>query len=85
MTGLTTKIGAYDGASRTVEVTFTSGDITHDRRVNAVLNEDGSYDKAGTKARVEEVAAGVAHKIAVGAITAPVIEPEEGAAASPSS
>lgn len=65
------KIGAFVAATRTVPVTFTSGAITHKRSVNAVLKEDGSYDKAGTLARVEEVALGVAHKIAIGVISAP--------------
>lgn len=69
MPELTTKIGAFNKDSRTVPVTFTSGDIVHSRDVNAVLKEDGSYDRAATKARVEEVARGVAHKIGVGVIT----------------
>lgn len=75
MTDLTTKIGAYDKDKRTVSVTFTSGEIIHTRDVNAVLKDDGSYDKAGTRDRVAEVARGVAHKIGLGVITMP--EPEE--------
>ncbi|WP_176597341.1 hypothetical protein [Sphingobium sp. 15-1] len=76
MTELTTKIGAFDSESRSVPVTFTSGDIKHERRVNAVLKDDGSYDKAATKERVAEVARGVAHKIGLGVITMPPPEPE---------
>ena len=71
MTDLTTKIGAFDAETRTVSVTFTSGDIKHERRVNAVLKDDGTYDRAGTKERVAEVARGVAHKIGLGVITIP--------------
>ena len=76
MSELTTKIGPYDKGSRTVPVTFTSGEIRHERTVNAVLKSDGSYDKTGTKARVEEVAQGVAHKIKLGVITNPPPEPQ---------
>lgn len=52
----------------TVMVTFTDGTITHERSVNAVYT-DGSYDAEATETRVGEVALGVEHKIAVGAIT----------------
>ena len=76
MTELTTKIGAFDAETRSVPVTFTSGDIKHERRVNAVLKGDGSYDRAATKERVAEVALGVAHKIGLGVITVPPPEPE---------
>lgn len=76
MTELATKIGAFNADTRTVLVTFTTGDIVHKRDVNAVLKGDGTYDKAATKARVEEVARGVAHKIEAGAITAPQPEAE---------
>lgn len=69
-------IGKFDTESRSVPVTFTSGDIVHKRSVNAVLKDDGSYDKAATKARVEEVARGVEHKIAAGVITVPAPESE---------
>lgn len=71
-----TTIGTYNPASKSVSVTFTEGDVRHERTVNAVLKEDGSYDRAATKARVAEVAMGVAVKISVGAIGAlPVIDP----------
>jgi len=59
-----------------VPVTFTSGDIKHERRVNAVLKNDGSYDRAATKERVAEVALGVAQKIGLGVITVPPPEVE---------
>jgi hypothetical protein len=68
-------IGKYDLASRSVPVTFTgegpAGDVTHSRRVNAVLTAAGRYDRKATAARVEEVARGVAAKIAAGVITNP--------------
>lgn len=70
------RIGKLDADTRTVPVTFTSGDIKHERTVNAVLKDDGSYDKAGTKARVDEVAQGVEHKIKLGVITNPPPAPE---------
>lgn len=49
MSELTTKIGPFNAETRTVSVTFTSGDIVYKREVNAVLEEDGSYDRKGTK------------------------------------
>lgn len=83
MTDLTIKIGAFDSESRSVPVTFTGGDIKHERRVNAALKDDGTYDKAATKTRVEEVARGVAHKIGLGVITIPQPEPEQPIGAEP--
>lgn len=83
MTELTTKIGSFNADTRTVPVTFTAGDIEHKRDVNAVLKEDGTYDRAGTKARVEEVARGVAHKIGLGVIAVPLPEPEPPVGAEP--
>ena len=82
MSELSFKIGAFNAETRAVPVTFTSGEIVHKRDVNAVLKADGSYDKAATKARVEEVAMGVAHKITAGVITKPEPEPAEVATAS---
>ena len=64
------EIGKYDRTARTVPVTFTSGEIVHQRDVNAVLTAGGKYDAEATAARVDEVALGVAHKIDIGAITA---------------
>lgn len=79
MNQLTTKIGPFNADTRTVPVAFTSGVIVHKRDVNAVLKDDGSYDKAATKARVDEVAQGVAHKIAAGVINKPKAAPETAA------
>lgn len=77
-TDLETVIGDYDPATRVVEVTFTQGAIVHKRAVNACLNEAGEYDAGATATRVEEVARGVAHKIALGVITAaPPVEPAD--------
>ena len=61
-------IGKFDAATKTVPVVFVECEVTHRRAVNAVI-KDGGYDKAATRARVEEVAAGVAHKIAIGVIS----------------
>lgn len=74
MSDLKIKIGAFDANTRSVPVTFTSGDIKHMRSVNAVLTDNGAYDKAAMKARVDEVARGVAHKIGLGVLTVPVVE-----------
>lgn len=68
-TDLQFEIGPYDPANRTVEVTFTQGEIVHKRSVNACHDAAGDYDAAATEARVGEVARGVAHKIALGVIT----------------
>lgn len=78
MNELTTKIGAYNADTKQVPVTFTSGDILHEREVNAVLKASGAYDKAATAARVAEVATGVAVKIGLGVIKVapPVVEPD---------
>lgn len=70
MTKIQTKIGRFDAETSSVPVTFTSGAIRHERSVNAVLDARGKYDAAATEQRVAEVANGVAHKIAVGAIGA---------------
>ena len=81
MTDITTKIGTFNADTRSVPVTFTCGEIVHKRDVNAVLKDDGSYDKAATKTRVEDVARGVAHKIDAGVIALPPAEPAEADAA----
>ena len=75
---ITTTYDAPTGDETTVEVTFTSDSpsLTHVREVNAVFTS-GSYDADATAVRVAEVALGVANKIAVGAIVAPVEESEE--------
>lgn len=62
-----------------IEVTFTSDNpaLTHVRGVNAVFEGD-VYSAPLTEARVAEVGAGVENKIAVGVITPPAEESEEG-------
>jgi len=81
MTDVTAKIGKFDPDNRSVLVTFTNGEIVHTRNVNAVLKANGSYDKAATKDRVDDVARGVAHKIALGLIiNPPPAEPDAPAA-----
>lgn len=79
MQKISATIGKFDAKAGTVPVTFTDGKIVHTRTVNAVINQYGGYDRKATKARVEEVAQGVAAKIAVGAITNALIvtAPEE--------
>ena len=59
---------APEGESKTIDVSFTDGEITHNRQVNAVFT-DGVYDADATETRVAEVSKGVEHKIAVGVIT----------------
>lgn len=61
-------IGRFDPATSTVPVTFEADGVVHSRRVNAVLDVAGKYDRAATAVRVDEVALGVAAKIACGAL-----------------
>lgn len=72
-------IGKFDRSSNTVSVTFEHKGVRHTRSVNACLNARGRYDESATSLRVDDVAAGVAHKIEIGAITNPP-QPEAGAA-----
>ena len=55
-----------------VEVNFTDDQYTpdkvHTRMVNVCFDSDGAYDNTATLARVEEVMAGVEHKMALGVI-----------------
>lgn len=67
-----TTIGKFDAETGTVPVRFVHQGVTHSRPVNAVLDENGQYDKAATALRVGEVAIGVGHKIALGVIGNPV-------------
>lgn len=69
------KIGKFDPKTGTVPVTFTAGDIVHQRAVNACLTAAGKHDRQATLARIADVARGVAVKIAAGAITMPVAPP----------
>lgn len=61
-------IGTHDRKTRTVRVTFEHDGVTHTRAVNACYTERDRYDRAATEARVADVGAGVAAKIAAGAI-----------------
>lgn len=70
-------IGKFDAETRTVPVTFVHDGVTHSRAVNACLTDQGAYDQEATKARVDEVALGVEHKIALGVITNPPSDTEE--------
>lgn len=63
------RINAYDGETRTVDVTFNHASVKHRRPVNACLDGDGNYDQAATANRVAQVAAGVEAKIEAGVIT----------------
>lgn len=70
-------IGDHDPATRTVAATFTSGDVVHERSVNACYDANGEYDADATAERVEEVGRGVAVKIGLGVIAnAPESEPD---------
>jgi len=63
-----TTIGAFDSEGSAVPVKFVHNGVTHSRSVNAVLDAEGAYDRAATKARVDDVARGVAHKIEIGVL-----------------
>jgi hypothetical protein len=68
-------IGKFDRATGTVPVVFEQARETgikrHARDVNAVIGADGRHDRAATVARVNDVAAGVANKFALGLLGAP--------------
>lgn len=64
-------IGKFDRATGTVPVVFEQDGKSHSRTVNAVIRADGRHDRAATEARVNEVAAGVAHKFAAGLLGTP--------------
>ena len=55
-----------------VEVTFTDDSYTpdkvHTRMVNVCFDADGEYDNDATLLRVEEVMAGVKHKMSIGVV-----------------
>lgn len=70
-------IGKFNAATGTVPVTFSEGEVEHERDVNAVLGEGGAYDRKATRARVDEVALGVAAKIAAGVIRNPPPAPAD--------
>lgn len=61
-------------ATRTVNVTFTDGTITHQREVNVCFDAEGNYDADATLVRIGEVAMGVEQKIAAGVISAPAAD-----------
>jgi hypothetical protein len=62
-------IGKFNSTTKSVEVTFSQGNFSFKRNVNAVLNEDNSYDSSATQIRVNLVAAGVANKANLGVIS----------------
>ncbi|HEY4546947.1 MAG TPA: hypothetical protein VIG90_11070 [Pedomonas sp.] len=64
------EVGTYNEEQRNVPVTFRKDAVVHERHVNACHDENGAYDAAATAQRIEEVARGVANKIALGIITA---------------
>ncbi len=65
------EIGKFDRATGTVPVTFEQDGKRHKRDVNAVIRADGRHDRKATAARVDQVAAGVAHKFALGLLGDP--------------
>ncbi|MCW2405266.1 hypothetical protein M2336_001895 [Sphingobium sp. B1D7B] len=62
-------IGAFNADTNEVPVTLTIDGAKYQRNVRAVLKDDGSYDRAATKNRVEEVARGYPAKIAAGVVS----------------
>ena len=73
-------IGKFDRATGTVPVTFQHGEKIHSRSINAVIGKSGKHDRAATQRRVDEVAAGVATKFALGLLgnAASVTKAQEG-------
>ena len=63
-----TRISKFEPATGMVPVAFTHAGVTHRRTVRACFGADGEYDDAATRARVAEVALGVAAKIESGAL-----------------
>ena len=56
-----------------IKVLFTYKDKTpnvkHERMVNVVLDADGKYDETAMKERLDQVAMGIANKVACGVIS----------------
>lgn len=77
MTDISAQMGAFDPDTRQVLVKFTMDGVEHSRSVNAVLTEDGEFDREGTEERIAELSRGVAEKIRLGVIRNPEPEPEE--------
>lgn len=77
MTDISAQMGAFDPDTRQVLVKFTMDDVEHTRSVNAVLTEDGEFDREGTEERIAELSRGVAEKIRLGVIRNPEPETEE--------
>lgn len=77
MTDISAHMGAFDPDTRQVLVKFTMDDVEHTRSVNAVLTEDGEFDREGTEERIAELSRGVAEKIRLGVIRNPEPETEE--------
>lgn len=73
-------IGKFDRATGTVSVTFQDGGKIHSRSINAVIGKGGKHDRAATLRRVDEVAAGVVNKFALGLLgsAASVTNEQEG-------
>jgi hypothetical protein len=61
---------------KTVTAIYVYNGVTHERSVNAVLDEDGNIDAEATEVRCEEIARGVKNKIDIGAISPPAADPE---------
>ncbi|MHA6717902.1 hypothetical protein ACX40Y_00495 [Sphingomonas sp. RS6] len=73
-------INSVNAGAGTASVTFEHAGVTHTRDVNICLNAKGKYDAPATEARIEDVARGVAVKIAAGAITNQPAQPDPAAA-----
>lgn len=66
---ITHEIINNDKKAKIVEVKFSKDGKYFTRNVNSVFDENGKFDKAATHERIEQVKQGIAHKLAVGAIT----------------
>ncbi|MET3723447.1 hypothetical protein [Sphingomonas trueperi] len=69
-----TTINSVDAIAGTASVTFEHEGVTHTRDVNICRTAKSKYDSAATQARIDDVARGVAVKIAAGAITSSPLE-----------
>lgn len=71
-----TTIKFKDEINKQMLVEFKHDGVTHTRYVNAVYTEDGEFDEAANKIRLDEVSSGVKKKIELGVIKNDP-EPEE--------
>ena len=62
------RLGKFQAGSGLIDISFRDGAWRHKRQLRAVLDPAGNLDRKATKARADELAAGVARKRALGII-----------------